>query len=56
MTNEEVCKQCGDIIDEPLTCAACGLRGCEGCIDWCCDDDDEMNGDYFCESCQMRAI
>ena len=29
----------------------CETRGCDSCgeIEWCCDPDDEADGEYFCE-------
>lgn len=50
MPDDDVCPNCGNDADE-LHCADCGLRGCYDCMEWCGDEDDDANGDWFCQKC-----
>lgn len=40
-----------------MTCVGCSTQGCDACgeIEWCCDENDEANGDYFCSECRAPA-
>ena len=47
------CILCGESERETdlVACATCGVPLCYECAQWCCDEDDEDNGDWFCEEC-----
>jgi len=47
----EQCASCGDTESDLQACAGCGLLFCYECIEWCHDEDDEPNGDWYCENC-----
>jgi len=51
---EPRCANCGEI-DDLAACSDCGKLFCSECIDWCCDEDDEANGDWFCELCAAKG-
>lgn len=49
--------QCGEERPNNLTtCASpgCANQGCDCCdeVEWCCDEHDEANGDWFCGECR----
>jgi hypothetical protein len=46
-----ICYHCELPADDLVRCAGCGSRFCDDCIDWFCDEEDELNGDYFCFEC-----
>jgi len=37
-------------------CAQCGQPCCDGCAEWCCGEDDEDGGDWFCVECISETI
>ena len=47
------CQFCGDKdhIDDMYLCAGCRRIGCSDCVEWRTDADDDMDGEYFCETC-----
>lgn len=49
--------QCGEERPNNLeSCRSpgCTNTGCDACdeVEWCCDEHDEANGDYFCSECR----
>jgi hypothetical protein len=49
------CHFCGDLECDLQACADCHKSFCPECIDWCCNPEDEANGDYFCVNCQDES-
>jgi hypothetical protein len=46
----EKCRSCG--MSRDLTaCAGCDKLFCEDCIEWCCEEDDQDCGGWFCLQC-----
>ena len=53
-----VCRCCGEHVEyaeELQACAACESLFCGECITWCCEKEDEANGDYFCLTCAFNG-
>jgi hypothetical protein len=49
MTDQNTdCPSCGDDIEDGCLCAGCNIVFCVDCVAWCCDQDDEDCGDWFC--------
>ena len=55
MTNSK-CKICEATEEESdlERCADCGHLFCDDCLEWCCNEHDELNGDWFCEECASK--
>jgi hypothetical protein len=49
------CPSCGDDIEDGCPCAGCNIVYCVDCVDWCCDEDDEDCGDWFCFDCKGKG-
>ena len=47
------CTLCSNDSDDSdiAVCAGCDRIVCGDCIAWCCNPDDEADGDWFCEHC-----
>ena len=55
MTDLYPCSFCGELefYADLYRCADCGKLGCCDCVEWCEDEIDPMDGEYFCERCRQ---
>lgn len=49
------CELCGDTESDLDCCSECDRWFCGECGGWYCDEDDEDDGDYYCDECTKKG-
>jgi len=49
------CELCGETDSDLVACCGCNRRVCHECCQWCCEEHDNANGDWFCDECRETA-
>lgn len=55
MSDEQRCEFCGDTESDIDCCGECDRWFCTDCGGWYCDEDDQDDGDYYCDECVKKG-